>query len=89
MLLDQRLEAIVECVGEAHGTFGKPYMDCRLVSEDGQSLHVFEGQLKECPGAKLVAGRHYKLTFRPFVNNRWLELKLVGITAVDGLPPSP
>lgn len=80
MLLDQRLEATVEVISEGHNFAGRLYHELRLVSEDGQSLHLFEGQLKELPGVRLEVGRQYKLVLRPFVNNRWVELKVTALT---------
>ncbi|MBX3466861.1 MAG: hypothetical protein KF878_08180 [Planctomycetes bacterium] len=80
MLLDQRLEAVVEVTSEGTNQFGREYHEVRLVSEDGQTLHLFEGQLKELPGVRLEVGRRYTLILRPFVNNRWVELKIASIT---------
>lgn len=80
MLLDQRLEAEVEVTGEGNNQFGRPYHEVSLVSEDGQTLHIYEGQLKELPSAKLEVGKRYKLVLRPFLNNRWVEVKVVSLT---------
>jgi hypothetical protein len=79
VLLDARLDAVIEVVSEAHNSLGKNYTEARLVSEDGQALHLYEGQLKEVPGARLEVGRRYRVTLRPFLNNRWVELKVVKI----------
>jgi hypothetical protein len=81
MLLDQRLEATVEVTADGHNFAGRSYHEVRLVSEDGQTLHLFDGQLKELPGnVRLEVGKQYKLTLRPFVNNRWIELKVTALT---------
>jgi hypothetical protein len=81
VLLDQRLEAIVEVTGGGtNPQSGRPFHEVRLVSEDGQTLHLFEGQLKEVPPIRLEVGKRYKIVFRPFVNNRWIELKITGLT---------
>lgn len=79
MLLDARLEALIEVVAEGAHALGRPYYECRLASEDGQILHLFEGQLKEMPGLRLEVGRTYKARFRPFLNNKWVEVKLASI----------
>jgi len=76
MLLDERLEGVIEVRGQSVGFGGAAYWECALVSDDGQTLHVHEGQLKEVPGAELEAGRRYRIRFRPFVNNRWIEIKI-------------
>lgn len=80
MLLDQRLEALVEVTSEGHNQYGKQFHELRLVSEDGQTLHVYEGQLKELPPVRLEVGRRYLLKLRPFVNNKWIELKVLSLT---------
>lgn len=80
MLLDQRLEATIEVTSEGNNSFGRPFHEVRLVSEDGQTLHIYEGQLKELPGVELEVGKRYTLTLRPFINNRWVEMKIVSIT---------
>jgi hypothetical protein len=81
VLLDQRLEAIVEVTGDgSHAQSGRPYHEVRLVSEDGQTLQLFEGQLKEIPPIRLEVGKRYKLVLRPFVNNKWIELKVTSLT---------
>jgi hypothetical protein len=49
-----------------------------LASEDGQTIYLYEGQLKEVD-FKLEVGKVYEVQLRPFVNNRWLELKIVAI----------
>lgn len=82
MLLDARLEGLIE-VGEEHVGFGgRPFWDARLISDDGQTLHIHEGQLKETGLERLEVGRQYRVRFRPFVNNRWLEIKLEAASAV-------
>lgn len=80
MLLDQRLEALVEVVSEGQNNYGKQFHELRLVSEDGQALHLYEGQLKELPHVRLEVGQRYRLTLRPFVNNKWVELKVLSVT---------
>ena len=75
-MLDQRLEAEVVVVGPARNFAGREYHELTLVSEDNQALHIYEGQLKELPDLQLEPGRRYKLVLRPFINNRWVELKV-------------
>ena len=78
MLLDIRLVGLIEVRDEKTSFSGRPYWEASLVSDDGQTLHVHEGQLKETGLEALEVGRRYHVTFRPFVNNRWIELKLEG-----------
>jgi hypothetical protein len=59
---------------------GRTRYEASLVSEDGQTLYIYEGQLKEVED-ELKLGQHYFIQFKPFVNNRWLELKIVGLQA--------
>jgi hypothetical protein len=81
-LLDARLEAVVE-VRDIHIHQGRERVECSLASEDGQTLYIYEGQRKGLPkdAPPLEVGRRYKLTFRPYVNNRWIELTLVRVDA--------
>ena len=44
-----------------------------------QTLHLFEGQLKELQGCQPKIGERYRVTFRPFINNRWVELKIIAL----------
>jgi hypothetical protein len=79
-LLSSRLEAEVE-VRDIHLHQGRERIECTLSSEDGQTLYLYEGQLKDL-GKKPITfqkGKRYKLTFAPYVNNRWIEIKLVGV----------
>lgn len=80
MLLDVRLEGVIEIRGQQHH-MGRPYFEASLVSDDGQTLHLFEGQLKEV-GAALEIGSRYRIVFRPFINNRWVELKVITLEPV-------
>lgn len=82
-MLGQRLVAEVEVLDERTHATGRTYHECALTSEDGQTLHVFEGQLKEVPEPRLEVGGRYRLTFQPFVNNRWVELKIVALERLD------
>ncbi len=82
MLLDVRLEGVIEVREQYVGFAGRPYWEVSLISDDGQTLHVHEGQLKETGLEALEIGRRYRVTFRPFVNNRWIELKLQGASPV-------
>ena len=75
MLLDTRLEGVIEVQG-TYSSGGARYFEATLVSDDAQTLHIYEGQLKEVPLDELEEGQRYKVVFRPFVNNRWLELKI-------------
>lgn len=61
---------------------GRNRYEATLISEDGQTLYIYEGQLKEVQD-ELEVGAHYQAHFKPFVNNRWLELKIVALTAKD------
>ena len=74
MLLDARLEGVVE-VGERRLHMGRVYYEASLISDDGQTLYLYEGQLKEVDD-RLEEGRRYRVVFQPFVNNRWIELKI-------------
>jgi hypothetical protein len=77
-MLEQLLETTVE-VRDKHIHQGRERVEVSLVDEDGQTLYFYEGHLKEL-GKKapaLEVGKRYKATFRPFVNNRWIEMKLV------------
>jgi hypothetical protein len=79
-LLAARLEAVV-AVRDIHIHQGRERVECSIESEDGQTLYVYEGQLKEVRGAPAFEkGKRYKLTFAPYVNNRWIEVKLVGVS---------
>ena len=86
MLLDGRVEATIEVRDRATNFAGRIYYDASLVSDDGQTLHIFEGQLKEIFQSDLEVGKRYKVTFRPFINNRWIEFKL---DSVELLPSTP
>ncbi len=79
MLLDERVEAVVTIRTHVTNFAGTPYWEASLASDDGQTLHIYEGQLKEVPGAEFVVGESYRLVFRPFINNRWVEFKIVGV----------
>ncbi|MCA8923888.1 MAG: hypothetical protein KDD82_18905 [Planctomycetes bacterium] len=79
-LLDARLEAEVEVVAEAKNFAGRNYWELRLTSDDGQTLHLYEGQLKEFPQVELREGRRYRAVLMPFINNRWVEVKIHSLT---------
>lgn len=74
MLLDARLEGEV-LIHQRFHAFGKAYFEASLISDDGQTLHLYEGQLKEVDD-QLEEGARYKVVFRPFINNRWIQLKI-------------
>ncbi len=74
MLLDTRLEGELQVLKSWH-TQGKKYFEATLISDDGQTLHLYEGQLKEV-GDQLIEDARYRVVFRPFVNNRWIQLKI-------------
>ena len=76
MLLSERVEAVVEVREKITNFAGRPYYEASLVSDDGQTLHIYEGQLKEVGSTELAIGSRYTLTFRPFINNRWIEFKI-------------
>lgn len=80
MLLDARLEAEVQVLKRWH-SMGKAYFEAVLVSDDGQTLHLYEGQLKEVED-QLQEGARYRIVFRPFVNNRWIQLKIESLELV-------
>jgi len=82
MLLDNRLRGIVEIQGQGSGLGGRPYYEANLVSDDGQTLFLYEGQLKEV-STPIELGARYEIEFRPFVNNRWLELKISSLERVE------
>lgn len=83
MLLDVRLEGEIEVLSEQIGFGGSPFWEASLVSDDAQTLHVHQGHLKETGLERLEIGARYRVMFRPFVNNRWLELKLATIAPAD------
>jgi len=87
MLLSARLDGVIEVTGEQTSFSGSPYWEASLVSDDAQTLHVHEGHLKETALERLEVGGRYRVTFRPFVNNRWLELK-VCVLAPEDAPAS-
>lgn len=74
MLLDARLEGELHVLKSWY-TQGKKYFEATLISDDGQTLHLYEGQLKEVDD-QLVEDARYRVVFRPFVNNRWIQLKI-------------
>jgi hypothetical protein len=79
MLFNERIEAVVTIREHVSKGTGGPYWEAALISDDGQTLHIYEGQLKEVPNASLEVGVDYKVVFRPFINNRWVEFKIVGV----------
>lgn len=84
MLLDARFEGVVEVRDrQISPGSGRPYYDCALVSDDAQTLYIYEGQLKEVADPDLEVGRRYRVRFRPFINNRWVELKIEACEPVD------
>lgn len=66
-------------IRDAREIEGRTRYEAALASEDGQTIYLYEGQLKEVPDGKLRVGQLYSLELRPFVNNRWLELKVASI----------
>ena len=77
-MLERLLEGVIQ-VRDKHVYQGRQRIEATLASDDGQTIHLYEGQLKEL-GPKLPAievGKRYRVAFRPFVNNRWIEVKLV------------
>jgi hypothetical protein len=60
---------------------GRDRYEASLASEDGQTLYIYEGQLKDLGKTTpiLEKGKKYKVSFRPFMNNHWVEVKLVKI----------
>jgi hypothetical protein len=79
MLFNERIEAVVTIREHVTNASANPYWEASLISDDGQTLHIYEGQLKEVPNAKLEVGANYRVLFRPFINNRWVEFKIVGV----------
>jgi hypothetical protein len=84
MLLSERMSGEVLIQGEANNFAGRPYWEASLVSDDGQTLYLYEGQLKEVPHVALEAGQRYRITFQPFINNRWVEVKVVDLVPLEG-----
>lgn len=82
MLLDARLEGEVEVLGEAQNFAGRPFWELSLVSDEEQILHLYEGQLKEFNLIDIRPGKRYRVVFRPFINNRWVEVKIQSLTPV-------
>lgn len=82
MILGKRLEG--EIVVDQESFYGtRRYYEARLVSEEREELlHLFEGQLKEVQD-ELQAGARYRIVFTPFLNNRWVELKITELTQLD------
>ncbi len=75
-MLETAIEGVIEVRGK-HTHQGRERVEASLVSDDGQTLYFYEGQLKELGAATLEVGQRYKAEFRLFVNNRWVEVKLV------------
>ncbi len=82
MLLNERLEATIEVRDHVPNFAGNAYYETSLISDDGQTLHIFDGQLKEVTDPELEVGKRYKITFRPFINNRWIEFKIDSLEQV-------
>jgi hypothetical protein len=80
-MLETAIEGLIE-VRDKHIHQGRERVEASLVSDDGQTLYLYEGQLKEVgpEGVVLEVGKRYKVGFRLFVNNRWVEVKLVRLT---------
>ncbi len=76
MLLSERLQATIRVRKRAKNFAGSPYYEASLASDDGQTLHIYDGQLKEISDSELEVGQCYRVTLRPFINNRWIELKI-------------
>lgn len=77
-MLEQRLDCRVT-IRTVAPYDGRMRYEATITSEDGQTLYIHEGQLKEAPVDRLEPGKSYRLTFRPFINNRWIELKIVDV----------
>ena len=78
-MLELLLEGVIE-VRDKHVYQGRERIEATLVSDDGQTLHIYEGQLKDLGKGgppRIETGKRYKVAFRPFINNRWIEVKLV------------
>jgi hypothetical protein len=82
-MLETLLEATLE-VRDKHIHQGRERVEASLASEDGQTLYLYEGHLKELgkSAPALEVGKRYRAWFRPFVNNRWIEMKLVKLEAI-------
>jgi len=83
MLLSERMSTEIEILAERTGYNGRPYFEAALIGDDGQTLHLFEGQLKELPDVEPQVGARYRATFRPFINNRWVELKISSLQPLE------
>jgi hypothetical protein len=79
-MLEQILVATIE-VRDRHVYQGRERVEASLASEDGQTLYIYEGQMKDLGKTPpiLEKGKKYKVSFRPFMNNHWVEVKLVKI----------
>lgn len=77
-MLDQLVTGVIE-VRDKHVYQGRERLEVTLASDDGQTLHIYEGQLKDLGknAAPIEVGKRYAVSFKPFINNRWIELKLV------------
>ena len=81
MILGMELEGVVVVQAESYYQRRRFY-EVTLVSEDSQTLNLFEGQLKEV-GDELEIGGRYRIVFRPFLNNYWVELKVSELTRIE------
>lgn len=88
-MLEQRLEAEVVVRGDPQTQSGREFHELTLTSEDGQTLRVYEGQLKELRGLHLEPGQRYRLVLRPFINNRWVELKIERMELIPSSSTTP
>ncbi len=84
-MLETLIEGEIE-VRDKHVYQGRERIEATLVSDDGQTLHLYEGQLKDLgkDAPPVQVGKRYRVVFRPFINNRWIEVKLVKLEPVVG-----
>lgn len=81
------LETILNCelsILELRPTDGGSYYVARLDSEDAQILYIYEGQLKYISDEPKLRHR-YRATFKPFLNNRWVDLRLLSLEDLGAL----
>lgn len=81
-MLEQRLVCEVRIRDRQSYDGDRVRYEATLVSEDGQTLYFYEGQLKSAL-SELEVGAHYLVTFEPVINNRWVELRIAAVEPVE------
>ncbi len=56
-----------------------------IIDDDGNEhlIWFFEGQMKEVT-TPVEVGKTYRATFLPFVNNRWVEVRVTAMEEIEG-----